>query len=321
MHIQIIWGVHHEKRMKMEKLFKHMQYLPWGEVWMDERAMWYEERFTFSGKERDAETGYSYFGYRYYLSHYGIWGGVDPLSDKYPSMSPYAYCGNNPVMLVDPDGRYIEVTNNNDDTYTVKNGIANDDRNIYVVDKDGNRTGVVVGEMLTNYSFFDANDKVKKGTLIDTKDQSGEDFFNSFKNNTPSLIRYARNAKAGEKYDFKNTNGGEHTIKDIDQYRGMPFTVKGKKYYASARDIGNYTAGYFAGTSCIPYVPTMVAFDALETYSRFSWTDFKLWRVEPNVSRSAQKLGFKHGSGSLPLFVIYPHYKSSKWYESSRTLR
>ncbi len=89
------------------KLIQHMQYLPWGEVFADQRAMWYEERFTFSGKERDAETGYSYFGYRYYLSHYGIWGGVDPLSDKYPGISPYAYCGNNPIMKRDPDGREI----------------------------------------------------------------------------------------------------------------------------------------------------------------------------------------------------------------------
>lgn len=34
-----------------------------------------------------------------------IWLSVDPLSDKYPSTSPYAYCRNNPIMRVDPDGR------------------------------------------------------------------------------------------------------------------------------------------------------------------------------------------------------------------------
>jgi hypothetical protein len=33
---------------------------------------------------------------------------VDPLSDKYPSLSPYAYCAGNPVVLVDPDGRSID---------------------------------------------------------------------------------------------------------------------------------------------------------------------------------------------------------------------
>ncbi len=33
------------------------------------------------------------------------WLSVDPLTDKYPSLSGYNYCANNPVMLVDPDGR------------------------------------------------------------------------------------------------------------------------------------------------------------------------------------------------------------------------
>ena len=37
---------------------------------------------------------------------------MDPLSDKYPSMSPYAYCANNPVILVDPDGRDIWIIGN-----------------------------------------------------------------------------------------------------------------------------------------------------------------------------------------------------------------
>ena len=42
-----------------------------------------------------------------YFSHpdLSIWLSVDPLSDKYPNLTPYAYCANNPVVLVDPDGR------------------------------------------------------------------------------------------------------------------------------------------------------------------------------------------------------------------------
>jgi len=39
-----------------------------------------------------------------------MWLSVDPMSDKYPSLSPYNYCAWNPVMLVDPDGRDIETT-------------------------------------------------------------------------------------------------------------------------------------------------------------------------------------------------------------------
>ena len=59
---------------------------------------------TFSAKERDLETGLSYFGARYYSSDLSIWLSVDPMSDKYPSLSPYVYCADNPVKLVDPNG-------------------------------------------------------------------------------------------------------------------------------------------------------------------------------------------------------------------------
>ena len=64
--------------------------------------------YSFTGKERDSETGLSYFGARYYDSDLMTgWLSVDPMADKYPSLSPYAYCGWNPVKLVDPDGRDI----------------------------------------------------------------------------------------------------------------------------------------------------------------------------------------------------------------------
>ena len=41
---------------------------------------------------------------RHYNSDLSIWLSVDPMSDKYPGVSPYTYCGNNPVRLVDPNG-------------------------------------------------------------------------------------------------------------------------------------------------------------------------------------------------------------------------
>lgn len=41
----------------------------------------------------------------YLLPANAIWLSVDPLADKYPHISPYVYCGNNPIKFVDPDGR------------------------------------------------------------------------------------------------------------------------------------------------------------------------------------------------------------------------
>ena len=61
---------------------------------------------SFTGKERDEETGFGYFGARY-MDHelMTMWLSVDPMADKYPSISPYAYCAWNPIKLVDPDGK------------------------------------------------------------------------------------------------------------------------------------------------------------------------------------------------------------------------
>ncbi|MDY0216953.1 MAG: RHS repeat-associated core domain-containing protein [Bacteroidales bacterium] len=66
--------------------------------------------YKFNSKELDAETGLYYYGARYYTPEIGIWLSVDPLSDKYPSLSPYAYCALNPVIFIDPDGREIWIT-------------------------------------------------------------------------------------------------------------------------------------------------------------------------------------------------------------------
>ena len=56
-------------------------------------------------EERDPETDFSYFGARYYDPDLStVWLSVDPMADKYPGISPYAYCMWNPVRLVDPDG-------------------------------------------------------------------------------------------------------------------------------------------------------------------------------------------------------------------------
>ncbi len=86
---------------------QHLHYLPWGEDFVSQRSTNWHTMYTFSAKEKDAETGYSYFGSRYYSSDLSIWLSVDPMSDKYPSLSSYTYCANNPIKLVDPNGEEI----------------------------------------------------------------------------------------------------------------------------------------------------------------------------------------------------------------------
>ena len=74
-----------------------------------------------SGKEKDSETGYYYFGARYYNSDLSLWLSVDPMADKYPSLSPYNYCAWNPLKIVDPNGAEILIKDRNQ-TYYYRNG-------------------------------------------------------------------------------------------------------------------------------------------------------------------------------------------------------
>jgi len=80
---------------------QHLQSLPFGEPFIDQRATSYDIRFKFTGKEMDTETGYQYFGARYYDSDLSVWLSLDPLADKYPMISSYAYVFNNPINLID----------------------------------------------------------------------------------------------------------------------------------------------------------------------------------------------------------------------------
>ncbi|MBO7226418.1 MAG: RHS repeat-associated core domain-containing protein [Bacteroidales bacterium] len=80
-------------------------------------------RVCFIRKERDSETGFSYFGARYYDSDILTgWLSVDPMADKYPGLSPYAYCAWNPVKLVDPDGEEIWIVGDDGNRYRYNKG-------------------------------------------------------------------------------------------------------------------------------------------------------------------------------------------------------
>ena len=88
---------------------QYIHYAPYGELIANQQMIGYDERYKFTGKERDAETGYDYFGARYYASVIALWLSVDPLADKYPCISPYAYCAWSPIKNVDPNGEWVQI--------------------------------------------------------------------------------------------------------------------------------------------------------------------------------------------------------------------
>ena len=79
--------------------------MPWaGSEWSEAQPRKY------NGKEWVEAFGYDnyLYGARDYYSAIGRFTVVDPFAEKYAHISPYAYCANNPIKYVDPDGRWIE---------------------------------------------------------------------------------------------------------------------------------------------------------------------------------------------------------------------
>jgi len=70
----------------------------------------------YNGKELDMLHGLNQYDYgaRYYEPSYGRFTTMDPLAEKYYSISPYAYCLNNPMRFVDPDGREVVIAGDNE---------------------------------------------------------------------------------------------------------------------------------------------------------------------------------------------------------------
>ena len=80
--------------------------------------------YKYNGKEFDRMHGLNPYDYgaRQYNPVTARWDRIDPLCEKYYSTSPFAYCANNPVMLIDPDGKDIYML-----FYVTGNGKQQDD--------------------------------------------------------------------------------------------------------------------------------------------------------------------------------------------------
>lgn len=150
--------------------------------------------FLFSGKERqDDGRGLLDFGARMYDPSVMIWTSMDPLAEKYPDISPYAYCLNNPVRYTDTDGREIDIEHRTGFLgLGKKETLKYDNGNLYY--KDGSAyTGKVNGFLKKTVNALGSLNQTKEGASMVTELQSSSNVFtiksgatNEFKPDSPS---------------------------------------------------------------------------------------------------------------------------------------
>lgn len=95
-----------------------------------------DTRYKFTGKERDVETGYDYFGARYYDSRIGRFMALDRFAEKFPNLSTYQYAANNPILFIDVNGDSVSVKNPRDQN-DIKNSLPKDLREFVQFDERG----------------------------------------------------------------------------------------------------------------------------------------------------------------------------------------
>jgi RHS repeat-associated protein len=90
------------------QILSNSDYYPFG-VSITERS--YNNtgrRYGFNGKENDEELETMDFGARLLDGDLGVWLACDPLASKYPDLSPYQFCANNPIIFIEVDGKYFD---------------------------------------------------------------------------------------------------------------------------------------------------------------------------------------------------------------------
>src|SRR5690554_6675509 len=120
--------------------------------------------YKYNGKEFDNLLGLNMYDYgaRHYDPYTGEWITIDPLAEKYYSISPYVYVANNPVRFIDPDGMMLdEYIFNQDGDYTGK------------IRKPGKHTGLFIRNDKQIPLAFKFADPINDPKAIDKGDVTG----------------------------------------------------------------------------------------------------------------------------------------------------
>ena len=230
---------------------QHIEYVPFGEVFIEERNNTWNTPYLFNAKELDEETGLYYYGARYMDPKISMWLGVDPLMEQTPSWTPYRafYC--NPIRYTDliglsesthtdDNGNVIAVFNDNDNG-VYKHGKNADGSNPteYQLSKRAEKFGTSSGGIrMGETEHWDEFVSPETGkALTNHRIQFGKSF-------DPIIAKMHGLAEDMDLAEIASKSAGGQLFDIKKDYAGVGGLLNGK--YATSRSAGNFLAGYNA---------------------------------------------------------------------------
>ncbi|SHM04036.1 RHS repeat-associated core domain-containing protein [Flavobacterium saccharophilum] len=205
---------------------QHVEYIAFGEVLFEEHSSSFSSPYLFNGKELDRETNLSYYGARYLDMKTSLWLNVDPLANYNPiieeefyfngdhnggiynprNLNVYGYCYQNPIRLVDPNGKQVDiVANEQSNTITMTQHLV-----FYGAEASTTLSGTIARnvtdqfnrENLT-YNMGGKTYNVKLRTTYQTV--SVDDAIEMAENNTDNKVQFIR-VSSNKRSSFHNIN-------------------------------------------------------------------------------------------------------------------
>ena len=212
------------------EITQHVAYIPYGEIFVEQRNGSWNTPYLFNAKELDEETGLYYYGARYLDPTNAAWLSVDPLFEKYAGISPYSYCVGNPIGLIDPSGKELGISIDGEtytynpeviaNEYTGENGIIKryvSELNKMNRTKSGHKLLMTLHESRNKYKL--ANGKSLEGTAhtLPLYDVSGE-FVGATLNANGNIDLETIAHELFHSYQYEKGQGGATIFNEIEAY-------------------------------------------------------------------------------------------------------
>lgn len=192
---------------------QHMEYFAFGETFVEEHRSSNNSPYKFNGKELDEETGWYYYGARYYDPRLSVWLSIDPLASYDPinnsehyidgqhnggvfnamNLNVYGYTYQNPLRYVDPNGKQVDVVITNEVVGTTQIRLIGHDNyedapstvtvNLYRMTVTDRTTGTKSNYSVTrdapvayatDNDWFSDNETYVKNTAFEPDSETGE---------------------------------------------------------------------------------------------------------------------------------------------------